>query len=179
MCPAMLLPRCCQSPPALTDRYPLNSLSLLGFTEMMAIAVGTICSTYTARGHEELILQMLGLTVAIFLSLTLFTMQSNVDFSFMGMGLFVPLLLLPIAGLLSFLLQSSILHTVCAYGGCLVFSLYILYDTHLITTRLGYDDYVPAVIELYLDPIYYFFQYIICCGGGSSGYILAGKRGGK
>ena len=63
--------------------------------------------------------------------------------------------------------------------GSLVFSLYILYDTHLITTRLGYDDYVPAVIELYLDPIYYFFQYIICCGGGSSGYILAGKRGGK
>ena len=41
--------------------------------------------------------------------------------------------------------------TLYALAGSLVFCIYIIYDTYLITRKLGYDDYIVAAIELYLD----------------------------
>ena len=32
-----------------------------------------------------------------------------------------------------------------------IFCIFIIYDTYLITSKLGYDDYIIAAIELYLD----------------------------
>ena len=61
------------------------------------------------------------------------------------------------ASVLAFVMQSAILYTVYAYCGALVFCLYIVYDTDMICNRLGYDDYIPAAIELYLDLVNLFF----------------------
>ncbi len=36
-------------------------------------------------------------------------------------------------------------------AGAILFSLFIIVDTQLIVQRLGYDDYIIAAIELYLD----------------------------
>ena len=41
--------------------------------------------------------------------------------------------------------------TLYALAGSLIFCIYIIYDTYLITRKLGYDDYIVAAIELYLD----------------------------
>jgi FtsH-binding integral membrane protein len=37
---------------------------------------------------------------------------------------------------------------------------YIVFDTYMITSRLGYDDYIVAAIELYLDLVN-LFLYIL------------------
>jgi len=49
------------------------------------------------------------------------------------------------------LLRSDLLMTLYALAGSLIFCIYIIYDTYLITRKLGYDDYIVAAIELYLD----------------------------
>ena len=49
------------------------------------------------------------------------------------------------------MLRSDLLMTLYALAGSLIFCIYIIYDTYLITRKLGYDDYIVAAIELYLD----------------------------
>jgi hypothetical protein len=39
------------------------------------------------------------------------------------------------------------------YLGVVLFSLYIVYDVSMICNKLGYDDYVVAALELYLEII--------------------------
>ena len=87
----------------------------------------------------------------LFVLLTLFAMQSRVEWSFLGAGLYGSLYLLIVAGLLGLLLRSDLLMTLYALAGSLIFCIYIIYDTYLITRKLGYDDYIVAAIELYLD----------------------------
>ena len=36
-------------------------------------------------------------------------------------------------------------------AGAVLFSLYIVFDVHMISRRMSPDDYIPAAIELYLD----------------------------
>ena len=49
--------------------------------------------------------------------------------------------------------ESSLLHTVYLYLSVVLFSLYIVYDVSMICNKLGYDDYVVAALELYLEII--------------------------
>ena len=54
--------------------------------------------------------------------------------------------------------ESPLASTVYALAGCLTFSLYIILDTYMITERLGYDDYIVAAVELYLDLVNLFLS---------------------
>jgi protein lifeguard len=40
---------------------------------------------------------------------------------------------------------------VFAIGGCLIFSGYVIFDTHLIINRLSPDEYILGAIDLYLE----------------------------
>ncbi len=53
--------------------------------------------------------------------------------------------------------QTSLLYSLC---GCALFCGFIVYDTQRITTIYGYDDYLLAAIDLYLD-IVNLFLYIL------------------
>ena len=46
---------------------------------------------------------------------------------------------------------NNTMHFLVAGFGTIVFSLYIIYDTWMISQRMGPDDYITAVINLYLD----------------------------
>ena len=130
------------------------------FTIATSIVVGVICSVYRSVGYEDLILQALILTSVIFVSLTLWTMQSRVKFDFFHVPLILALLLVIVAGIVARIFHSPWLYTLYAYGGAVVFMIYIVFDTYMITQRLGYDDYIVAAIELYLDLIN-LFLYIL------------------
>ena len=55
-----------------------------------------------------------------------------------------------------------------ALAGSLVFCIFIIYDTYLITRKLGYDDYIVAAVELYLDIINLFLRilHVLACMSG-------------
>ena len=106
-----------------------------------------------------LILQAVTITAGVFFGLTVFAFQTKVDFTVYS-GLFSTLLLsLIIWGFISSLLGFAA-GGVYSWLGAFIFCGYIVIDTQMIMTRLGYDDYIIAAIELYLD-ILNMFLFII------------------
>eukprot|EP00640_Fibrocapsa_japonica_P002609 CAMPEP_0113933662 /NCGR_PEP_ID=MMETSP1339-20121228/909_1 /TAXON_ID=94617 /ORGANISM="Fibrocapsa japonica" /LENGTH=251 /DNA_ID=CAMNT_0000935065 /DNA_START=43 /DNA_END=798 /DNA_ORIENTATION=+ /assembly_acc=CAM_ASM_000762 len=133
------------------DKHPTNMYLLTAWTACMSYGVGLICAAYQATGQGKIVLEAVGLTLTVFLGLTVFTMQSKWDFSFLGAGLYCCLWILIVWGFV-----AAIFHVgefMYAVFGAIIFSLYIVFDTWLITKKLGYDDYILAAVNLYLDII--------------------------
>jgi FtsH-binding integral membrane protein len=91
------------------------------------------------------------MTVAVFGGLTVYVMVSKKDFSYLGGMLFIGLIALVVAGLVLMFLHSSMLGTLYAVGGVLIFSGYVLYDTSRIMQHLQADEAVSGAVSLYLD----------------------------
>ena len=171
------LPACCEAlthalptrgrPRRVSARAdPVNYLCLLAFTLTTSVTVGVVCAIYRQAGYEDVILQALLYTAVLVVGLTLWALQSSIPFDFCIAPLMLSLMLLLVAGAYSFFLQSSLLYTAYCYFGALVFCIYIVVDTKLICERLGYDDYIVAAIELYLD-IVHLFLFILRILGSS------------
>ena len=139
--------------------YPANLILLFAFTAAMSYSLGVICTAYAANGLGDLVVEAFAITSLVFIALTIFTMQSKIDFSFLGAILPICLFTLIIWGLFSMLaFPSFAIQQTYALIGSIIFILYILYDTHAITTYLSYDDYVLGAINLYLDFINLFLM---------------------
>ncbi len=91
------------------------------------------------------------LTAVVFGGLSLYAIQSGKDFSFLGGLLFAGIIGLVVAGIVMWFVHSSLLHTLYAFLGVLIFSGYILYDTSQIMKRLGPEEAIAGAISLYLD----------------------------
>jgi len=155
------------------NSHPSNLIGLGTFTLLESLAIGVLCISYYERGYGDKILLAWIITTATFLGLTLFTIFSRIDFSFLG-----PLLC---AGVFIFLIWGLIMslaftiggfsagwHLVFVILGVILFTGFIIYDTYMIVTRVGLDDYVIAAIELYLDIINLFLLVLalLTCSGG-------------
>jgi FtsH-binding integral membrane protein len=115
-------------------RYPLNLVLLLAFTCAMSYSIGMVTTTYAVAGMQTVVIEAFALTSLVFIGLTVFTIWSKIDFSFLGLVLPVLLFTLIIWGFFGmFAFQSFAFQQVYALGGTLIFSLYVLYDTWMIT----------------------------------------------
>jgi len=130
--------------------HPTNLYLLFAFTAVESVSIGLVCAMFTENGMGYLVLQAAMITTSIFVGLTLFTFQSRIDFSFLGAGLFAGLWIIVIWGLFSLVFGSGGGFIYSVFGA-LLFSGFILFDTWRITSVYGYDDYVVACIDLYLD----------------------------
>jgi len=134
------------------NAFPLNLVLLFGFTSAMAYTIGMVCTAYAANGLMVTVIEAFAITALLFVALTVFTMVSKIDFSFLGLVLPMLLFTFIIWGFFAmFAFPSFMFSQLYALGGTLIFSLYVLYDTWSITTYLTYDDYVLGAINLYLD----------------------------
>ncbi|EJU04304.1 glutamate binding protein [Dacryopinax primogenitus] len=135
--------------------HPLNLVLLATFTLMESVAIGAAVAYY----DQVVVMQALLITLGVFLGLTLFTLQSKYNFDSMGPFLFAGLLVLVFSGLVHiFLPFSRGVDLAYGIGGALLFSGYIVYDTHLINRRLSPDEYIWGAIALYLDFINLFLS---------------------
>ncbi|KAN0061489.1 hypothetical protein ACQY0O_006336 [Thecaphora frezii] len=142
--------------------HPTNLVLLGLFTLLESVSLGTVI-TYV---DQKIVLQAMVITAFTFLGLTLFTLQSNYDFSSLGGWLFGGLMVLVGAGFVSvFLPYNQTLDLVTAVGGCVVFSLYVVYDTWLIQRRLSAEEWVLANLSLYLDIINLFISILRVLNG--------------
>lgn len=57
-------------------------------------------------------------------------------------------------------MQSEALEFVLCLAGAVVFSGFIIFDTHIMMTKLSPEEYIMAAINLYLDAIN-LFMYIL------------------
>ncbi|KAG8514193.1 Protein lifeguard 4 [Galemys pyrenaicus] len=115
-------------------KHPLNLYLLFGFTLLEALSVAFIVTFYDVY----IVLQAFILTTAVFLGLTVYTLQSKRDFSRYGAG--------------------ETMELVMAAVGALLFCGFIIYDTHSLMHRLSPEEYVLAAINLYLDIINLFLH---------------------
>ncbi|KAK4706041.1 protein lifeguard, partial [Phenoliferia sp. Uapishka_3] len=135
--------------------HPLNIILLGLFTVLESITIGAIVGMYPTT----IVLQALVITSFVFVGLTLFTFQSKYDFSNMGSYLFAALLVFVLTGIVGiFLPFNRVTDMLMAGAGCLLFSLYIVFDTHMLLNRLHIDDWVLACVSLYLDILNLFLQ---------------------
>jgi len=149
------------------NKHPLNLILLGIFTVFMSYLIGLTCTFYAAAGMGVLVVEAFAITSIIFVALTAFAMYSKIDFSFLGMILPALLLILMVWGLFVFVFFDSFaFRQVYALAGCVIFVLYILYDTHQICERLEYDDYVFGAVSLYLDFINLFLFILALLTGG-------------
>ncbi|XP_008827332.1 protein lifeguard 4 [Nannospalax galili] len=135
-------------------KHPLNLYLLFAFTLLEALTVAVVVTFYDVY----LILQAFILTTAVFLGLTVYTLQSKRDFSKFGAGLFAVLWILCLTGFLKLFFYSETVELVFAAVGALLFCGFIIYDTHSLMYKLSPEEYVLAAISLYLDIINLFLH---------------------
>lgn len=143
---------------AYKEQHPTNLYLLGGFTLSMAWSVGVTCAIYAARGLGLVVLEALLITASVTTGLIVYTMRSDRDFSSLGAYLGSALWVLIFGGLICSFTGASAMHLALTLGGAVVFSLYIIYDTHMITQRMSPDEYIPASIALYLDIVNLFLH---------------------
>lgn len=132
------------------DSYPLNMQLLAVFTFSESLLVGSVCARYAASGLSSLVLEALVITLAIFSGITLYAFTSKKDFSFMGGALYAALLALIACSFINLLLgvtgnKSPGLAFLMAWGGSVLFSLYILYDSKFANSL--YAKWTPCGTE--------------------------------
>mmetsp|Transcript_36542 Transcript_36542/g.59081 ORF Transcript_36542/g.59081 Transcript_36542/m.59081 type:complete len:151 (+) Transcript_36542:3658-4110(+) len=129
-------------------KYPNNMIWLFVWTIVESYSVAFICSLYSVQQ----VLQAFVLTTTVFLALTIFCMQTKIDFSFLGAGIFTCLWILVIWGLIqAFFPMGPAVRFLYSLFGAILFCLFILFDTSSIMNRLSPDEYISACIDLYLD----------------------------
>ena len=94
----------------------------------MSYIVGYVCAAYEEAGIGDLVIEAVFITATVFIVLTIFTLQSKWDFSFMGAGLGVCLWIMILWGFFSMIFGFQT-GSVYALLGSILFSLYIIYGT--------------------------------------------------
>jgi len=130
---------------------PANMILLMIFTLLESCFVGFFCATYAADGLSTVIIEAFAITSIIFVGLTFFTMHSKINFDFLGPMLFVAVLVLMVWSLFMAFFISFESRQIFALVAVIIFSLYIVYDTHMVMNRLSPDEFILGAISLYLD----------------------------
>jgi len=148
----------------IAKKFPTNYIVLFSFTIFESILLTLACSKFPVK----YILMAGALTTAITLALTIYAWTTKTDFTTLGASLFVALMGLCFVGLLGYFINLPFLHLVYNYLGVVLFSIYLIYDTQLIVGKhshsLSEDDYVVAVIVLYLDILNLFLHILEILG---------------
>jgi len=150
--------------------FPTNYVFLFFITAFMGIICGFTSAMYTWQS----VVLAAGITVAIFLAMTVFAWTTSTDFTGFGPYLFAALMCLMIFGFVIMILSFcgvAISWAIMLYDvlGVLLFTFYIVYDTQLMIggnhqNQFGIDDYAFAALNLYLDVINIFLLLLSLLG---------------
>ena len=137
---------------------PNNYILLFVFTFTEAYLLMFV----TAFTYPENVFIALVLTAAIVISLTIYAFKTEKDFTIMGGLLFMVLIILFVASILAFFIQSRIFDIIISSCTVILFGFYLIFDTQLIIGRfsnsLSLDDYILGALMLYVDIIRIFLE---------------------
>ena len=134
-------------------------------------AIALVLMIIAARYDVKTVVTAMGILTGVVIGLSIFASMTSLDFTKLGMALFIGGIAFFFFGLFGFLFGEWMKTLYCVIGVCL-FSVYLIYDTQLILGEFGrkisVDDYVFAAIALYLD-IIRLFVYILNLVGRARG----------
>jgi len=149
-------------------KFPVNFFFLGLFTVCEGFMLGTISSYYDV----DAVLIAVGITAAVTLALTIFALQTKIDFTVCGGILFAVLIVFIIATFLfCFLPKSKWTMIGIGIAGSLIFSCYLVYDTQLMmggnhAYSLSPEEYIFASLNIYLDIVNLFLYILLIFAGG-------------
>lgn len=149
---SMIVAMCCKSMPRMAFA------ALVAFTLCESIFMGMICALYYSEGLGKTLGVAFVLTLWLFIGMSYSGWKYGEHLLECGGVLFIALGMLVVWGLANILFGW---HTTFLYSlfGVILFSLYTAYDTaQMIHKFAATDDYVMAVIGLYLDFINLFLM---------------------
>lgn len=139
-------------------RYPVNLVLLAIWTVFMAFTAGVAVATSPASA----VVTALFTTAAAVLGITLYTFAAtSAGAEFGSMGPFLSACLsgfLVVTLLRLFFPATPGADLLIAMAGCLLFSAYLVYDTHRLIKVYPVDEYIDASIGLYLDILNLFLE---------------------
>ena len=141
---------------------------LLGFTFFMGLMLSRLVGQVLglANGANLVMLAFAG-TGAIFLGMASLSSMIKRDLSAMGKFLFIGAVMLLVAGIANFFIQSSALMITLSVLAIGIFSAFILYDLKRVQDGLE-TNYISATLGVYLS-IYNVFQSLLALLGLTSG----------
>jgi len=134
------------------------------FTGLLGGSLGPMLNAYLSLANgPQIVMQALGGTAIIFLSLSAYALTTRKDFSFMGGFLMTGLIVVLIASLANIFLAIPMLSLVSSAAIVLIMSGLILFDTSRIIHG-GETNYIRATVGLYLS-IYNLFVNLLALLG--------------
>jgi modulator of FtsH protease len=141
---------------------------LLAFTFFMGIMLSRLVGVVLGMANgASLIMMAFAGTGAIFLGMATLSSIIKRDLSSMGKFLFIGMIMLLIAGVANFFIQSSALMITLAVLAIGIFSAFILYDLKRVRDGLE-TNYITATLGVYLS-IYNVFQALLALFGIAGG----------
>ncbi|MEY3182301.1 MAG: inner membrane protein yccA [Pseudomonadota bacterium] len=127
-------------------------VAIFGFTGLLGYGLGPMLNSILQglSNGPQIVMTTLGLTGAIFLSLSAYVLTTQKNFSFMSGFLFVALVLVCLASLVGVFFPMPMLQLIVSSFMVLLFSGFILYDTSRIIHD-GERNYIMATMSLYLN----------------------------
>ena len=141
---------------------------LLGFTFFMGLMLSRLVGQVLGLANGAgLVMTAFAGTGAIFLGMATLSSVIKRDLSAMGKWLFIGAVMLLVAGLANFFIQSSALMITLSVLAIGIFSAFILYDLKRVQDGLE-TNYISATLGVYLS-IYNVFQSLLAVLGLTSG----------
>ncbi|MCL1124447.1 Bax inhibitor-1/YccA family protein [Shewanella surugensis] len=141
---------------------------VFAFTGMQGASLGYILNHYAGMANgPQLIMQALGLTSLIFITLSGYAITTKKDFSFMRGFLVAGLVIVIVGSIVNIFLGSGPVFMAMNAGIALLMTGFILYDTSRIVNG-GETNYIRATVSLYLDFINLFIALLNLMGIGNN-----------
>ncbi|KAL4655553.1 protein lifeguard 2-like [Arapaima gigas] len=149
-----LMLSCCTAP---RRQFPWNLI-------LLAIFVSIRTNNRHAFYSTTSVVMCLGITALVCLSVTVFSLQTKIDFTSCQGVLFILSMVLLLSGmLLAFVIPFGYvpwLHAVYAIMGAVVFTMFLAFDTQLLIGNkrhaISPEEYIFATLSIYLDIVYIF-----------------------
>jgi modulator of FtsH protease len=151
----------------------LNLVLLYTLTTLMGVALGGIVEAYVAAGAGAVVVEAGVTTGVMTLGLSAYALTTKRDFSSLGGKLFVALLALIVASIVSIFVSFGPLQILIGFGGAVLFSLYLIFQVQQV--RYAEDTLGNAIVlavGIYLSIINLFLSllrlFTALGGGGGS-----------
>ena len=142
-------------------------LWVFAFTGMEGASLGYMLNHYAGMANgPQLIMQALGLTAVVFVTLSGYAITTKKDFSFMRGFLLAGLVIAIVAGIANIFIGSGVVFMALNAGIALLMTGFILFDTSRIVNG-GETNYIRATVSLYLDFLNLFIAILHLLGVGN------------
>ncbi len=133
------------------SRFPINLFALVGFAVLEGFLVGPLVFLVSASRGTEVVAQAAVLTAVVFAGLTLVTLTSKRDFSFLRSGLWTCLWVLIGLGLVGMLFGMDWFGWGWSVAWVILMAGFVLYDTSNIMRHYPTNMAVSAAMALFFD----------------------------